>query len=425
MERRESYQMPVNLDRIELQEDTIFIKNVCSFSETLNAVEDIFEEKANILPSIHSLILLKPNLNNDLSALTGNSTDLRILVAVLRSLKARGYKRIVIGDGSNVGIDRKDIDVISRLGIDKIAAKYDVKAVNLNRDKSKEVRLNKNHSIRIAQICFDADFILNLPTIKTHAEAQLSCACKNLVGCISGGLEKKKIHYDLFPSLLRLNEIIRPCLHIVDGLIGMEGNGPGDGTPKRFGIIACGTNAFLVDSVISHLTGFDIEEIAYLQLAREAGYLTEKDIKKISSLPRSLPVKKAPPRRFLTKILGHNKLMKSRDITRPLFSNRFVTNMLYRTNIIQDVYEKDNSDITELSVDRRNCPDECDRCREFCPMGIDVTSPDFNFLDDNNCIQCLYCYWICPTAAFTLKGELGYLKRHFQRFKKDVEKLHA
>lgn len=415
-------QIPVELDKIELQEDTILIKKASSFSETLSAVESMFEEKANILPQLDSLILLKPNLNNDLSALTGNSTDLRVIVAVLRSLKARGYKRIVIGDGSNVGIDRKNIDVISRLGIDKIAKKYDVEAVNLNRAQSKEVRLNKNTYIRVAQICFDADFIINLPTIKTHAEAQMSCACKNLVGCISGGLEKKKIHYDLFPSLLRLNEIIRPHLHIIDGLVGMEGNGPGDGTPKKLGIIACGTRAFLIDYVISHLIGFDIEEIDYLKQARKLGYITEKDTKLISSLPQPFLVKKAPPRRLLTKVLGHNKLMKSRDLTRPLFSNSFVTNLLYRTNIIQDVYEKDNAEIVELNVDKRKCPEECDKCKDICPMGIDVTSPDFDFLD-NNCVQCLYCYWICPTTSFTIKGELGYLGRHFQRYKHHVEKL--
>jgi ferredoxin len=202
----------------------------------------------------------------------------------------------------------------------------------------------------------------------------------------------------------------------------MEGNGPGDGIPKKLGIIVSGTKAFLLDSVIAHMVGFDIEEIAYLRLAKKLGHINDNDIQSIYTVPLLFPVMKAPPRPFLSKVLGHNKLMKLRDITRPLFSHGLITNMLYRANIIQDVYENDDAEITDLNINVNKCLKECNRCKDVCPMGLDVTSNDFNFLDDP-CIQCLYCFWICPTDAVKIEGKTGYLQQHFQRYKHHVEKF--
>ena len=62
-------------------------------------------------------IVIKPNLNNDLNGLTGNSVDLRVLDAIVRQLKGFGYHNLCIADGPNVGIERRGIDVFKRLGV--------------------------------------------------------------------------------------------------------------------------------------------------------------------------------------------------------------------------------------------------------------------------------------------------------------------
>ena len=83
-------------------------------------------------------IFLKPNLNSNMNALTGNTTDLRIIAAVTEFLKESGYKNITIGDGTNSGFYRNGISVISRLVIDKLAKYYSVKVVDLNYSEKKK-----------------------------------------------------------------------------------------------------------------------------------------------------------------------------------------------------------------------------------------------------------------------------------------------
>src|SRR5436190_11950044 len=72
-------------------------------------------------------IVLKPNLNNDLTALSGNSTDLRVLASLCEAFVERGYRDLTIADGSNVGVARRGIDVFRRLRIDRLAARHGVR----------------------------------------------------------------------------------------------------------------------------------------------------------------------------------------------------------------------------------------------------------------------------------------------------------
>ena len=76
------------------------------------AVAEVLDTSSAALPARSGAsFLLKPNLNNDLCALTGNSTDLRLLAAAIEALQRRGYTNIVVGDGPNIGAYRKGIDV--------------------------------------------------------------------------------------------------------------------------------------------------------------------------------------------------------------------------------------------------------------------------------------------------------------------------
>jgi len=141
-------------------------------------------------------ILLKPNLNNDLVALTGNATDLRLLRALLEELQVRGYRHLIVADGPNVGIRRKGINVLRRLAVDRLAALYGVQARDLNDDAPRMEILVRGRQTGLASICLEADFVINLAKLKTHAEAGMSLACKNLVGCNVAG-HKKRAHDDL------------------------------------------------------------------------------------------------------------------------------------------------------------------------------------------------------------------------------------
>jgi len=127
------------------------------------------------------------------------------------------------------------IDVFKRLGIDKIAKMFGAELINFNKDDGEKIQLVTGDA-KIAKTILDSDFIIDLPVIKTHVEAGMTCACKNYMGSLIG-TEKRKMHDCLEKNIVRLNEIIKTDLIIVDGIICMEGRGPGDGIPKKLGII--------------------------------------------------------------------------------------------------------------------------------------------------------------------------------------------
>jgi uncharacterized protein (DUF362 family)/ferredoxin len=381
---------------------------------------DFLQTYNQVLPtSLDATILIKPNLNNDLTALTGNSTDLRLLAAVLRFLTEAGYTNITIADGPNVGIDRKKIDVFGRLGVRRLAEQFGVRLVNLNDEPGVEVELTTSKA-RVARICLEADFIIALPKIKTHAEAGMSLACKLLVGCVVGQ-DKKRVHDDLIPNILRLNEIIKPDLYIVDGLIAMEGNGPGDGHPRRLDLLMAGTDPLQVDLVGARLVGFELEEIPHLRLAYAKGRISTEEWQTAQGIEPVAHIEKPPPRKLSTRILGHNVFAGLRDATRPLHGARVVQRLLYKTGVIQDVYEIEDARLAPLTLDREACTG-CGACLSFCPLELPITTPDFDF-SDGRCVECLCCAFVCPEGAIPLIGELGYLAAHLERYGEEMRQL--
>lgn len=410
------------MEEYNFTRDKILVNACESTMDVQKTIEEIFLRKRFLLPqSKNALIFLKPNLNNDQNALMGNSTDLRILVSIITALKKRGYHNIILGDGCNVGIDRKQIDVFSRLKIDKLAQKFDIKLLNLNRAPYREIELERGQKAKVAVICFEAGLFINLPKIKTHAEAQLSLCLKNLIGCLFGGREKKKMHNCLNANIVRLNEQVKPHLHIVDGLIAMEGNGPGNGRPQKMGLLLAGEDPYLIDAFCARLVGFAEDEVPSVNIARKKGHLRETDIRTIRRHPIHLALEKAQPQKLLTRILGHNIFAGLRDAVRPLFDNRPVTRLLYHFGIIQDCYEFQQCDIKAMRLVRSKCTN-CGLCLTYCPVSLPITDDSF-FFADSRCLQCCYCLWVCPENAIEIEGKLGYLDFHLRRALKHLRSV--
>lgn len=365
-------------------------------------------------------ILLKPNLNNDLLALTGNSTDLRVLVALVRALQQRGYTNITLADGPNIGIYRKGVDVLGRLGIRALAGRLGLRVLDLNQAPTVEVEVATG-KVRVAEVCLRADFFIGVPKVKTHAEAGLSAAVKNLMGCVSG-VDKRLMHRDLAANLVHLNEQVRPHWILVDGLIGMEGNGPGDGAPRRLDLLLCGDDPFRLDLLLARLVGLDYAAIPYLAIARQRGHISDEDIRLVERIAPVAAFEPAPRRGLAARILDHRALALVRDLTRPLHGSEAARAMLYRLGIIQDVYRQAEARIEKLSLDRQRC-DDCGACVTVCPMELPVTDADFGFLETPACLGCLYCALICPREAIAIEGDLGYLHDHLARYGKSIRCL--
>jgi uncharacterized protein (DUF362 family)/ferredoxin len=382
------------------------------------AVEKIISETQHLLPhSKDALILIKPNFHKDLCSLMSNTTDFRVIGATIQALKRRGYFNITIGEGPACGFSRMDIDVFKRLRVDRLARYYDVSLLNFNHTEAVEVALTRNVRARVAKICLDADMFINMPKLKTHLLAGISAASKHLVGCLKG-MDKRKMHTCLSANIVRLNEIIRPDLHIVDGLIAMEGQGPGVGTPIRMNRLIAGTDPYLVDLVCATLAGHDRRKIEYLAEALRRRKLSSKDLELASGIAPVAILKQARPN-LIVRITTLRHLIWLRDLLRPVYDIPSIAWILYRLKIREDVFDRldDQAVVTGRHPDRCN---GCKRCLEFCPLGLPILDEDFDF-GKSDCINCLYCFFACPHDAVSIEGRLGYLSYLIRDYKDKIK----
>ena len=384
---------------------------------TLSEILEHILSEASLPKNPNACILLKPNFNNDLIGLTGNSTDLRVLHRTIRSLQGKGYTNLSVVDGPNLGVARMGADVFRRLGVLRLCEKAGVRCLDVNRLENTPVTLKNGISTRIANLFFEADFLINIPTIKTHAEVSMSCCMKNLMGA-NIGKWKRNLHRDLAGSIVALGELLPISLNIVDGLVGMEGNGPGDGIPRELNWIVSGADPCLTDAVVARLIGFEpSKEVPYLKEACRQGLLDSDSLDRLSRIQCQARVLRPHPVKRMARLFGHPSLGWLRDVVRPLFDNRLVRPLLYRHRIVQDVYESE-----EAQARFQFAPNVQSRETSFhgayCPMQLSC----HDALDESKgCIQCGYCYWVCDDGAIQITGNKGYLGRHIARYKSLVE----
>ena len=386
------------------------------------AVERILEDWAHKLPAdTDARVVVKPNLNNDLLALTGNSVDLRVLGALLRGLQRRGYHRLTVADGSNVGIARRGIDSFERLRVAALCRALGVRWQDLNRDQGTRMSLHAGARPRIANTVLEQDLLISIPKIKTHAEMQFSCALKNWVG-LAIGQDKRHLHYDLARNICAINEVLRPDLILTDGLIGMEGNGPGDGDPFRLGLLMASDDAFLNDMVACRLADMPWREVPYLAEAGRRGLVgSQLEEELAQQLEPWHRIKRSPPRSLQARLSERRSLVWLKLAVRPLVNRPRFARLAYRLNIIQDVYQADDDSLRLAGRDPERCR-SCGRCADFCPLGLEPGAFGAQAVPDT-CLHCLYCWFVCPHQALGLEGDAGHLARQIERYRHAIEEL--
>lgn len=145
----------------------------------------------------------------------------------------------------------------------------------------------------------EMDFIINLPKLKTHQQMLITCAVKNLFGCVIAR-RKAYWHFKLRASadsfaamLLALSEKIAAGLTLVDAVISMEGMGPGHGAPILTGLILAGTDAVAVDRVVAEILGIDVRDHFVLRTAQTMGF-PGANLQEIQLAGLSLPEARIP-----------------------------------------------------------------------------------------------------------------------------------
>lgn len=333
-------------------------------------------------------VLLKPNLLCGKPPEKGVSPHPSIIEAVIKLVNEVGAKPL-IGDSPSIESLEKAAAIA---GIKETAIRNGAELVAFNHSIPVNPPLNASFKrIELSEEALSADALINLPKLKTHVQMILTLAIKNLFGCVVG---KRKAQWhlhigtneDMFAELLvDIYQILQPRLTVVDGIVAMEGNGPGSGTLRSLGVIILGNNCLAIDMVISRLVGL---------------------------YPQQMPTNKAAIRKGLKpsrieeiEILGDSiEQHKVSDFVLPRPVN--VT-----WNIPASIYQKLKSYFGIFPrIDRDKCS-LCRLCAEVCPAKALRQTNSRMKVNYNKCISCFCCQENCPQGA--IKAKQGWLFRFF------------
>ena len=401
-----------------------------SFAEIKEQVHTCLASYESLWPSgPSSKILLKPNLNSNMNALTGNTTDLRLLAAVVHFLKDRGYTDITVGEGTNSGFYRSNISVISRLKVDELATYYGVNCIDLNLSEPVPISFEDGVQAGVARECMEADLFINMPKLKTHFEAGMSVCLKNLIGCLVGQENKKKTHLSLAENIVHITENVKPDLHIVDSIFAMEGLGPTKGTPVKTNTLLVGTDPYLVDLVAARFARFDRKKITPLVVA-EQRKLVDQDYHDFAErYPLVLPPHSfAPPKAGMIASFIHSPkrqkyflAIRNTKFFNYLCNTEIIGKLLFLTDLRQDVFINEDMVLRSIALSKDRCT-SCGRCQQYCPVEIDLpVSIEKGEMDE--CISCLYCFCVCPERAILVEGELGFLDEQIKQYDEIIRSI--
>jgi len=211
-------------------------------------------------------VVVKPNICNSKNPYGMVLTDFRILKEVLRMLQEKSGNIVVVESDNIAGpADRR----AKETGLLELLEGLGVEFINLSEDEH-EVHEVAGKKLRLPQTVLDADYLVNLPKLKTCGHTLVTLSIKNLFGVIQRA-KKNKLHRRLDEILPYLAKAVGSDLIVLDGLTAMEGNGPVIGTPREVGVVVASKNLVSVDSVCSRLMGFDPSEIGHIAGAHALG----------------------------------------------------------------------------------------------------------------------------------------------------------
>jgi len=356
--------MKVQIEKIE----SYNFDKIYSFIETLQ-LDKILKNKKKIL--------LKPNLLGAFSPEKAVTTHPVIVDAVITYLKKIG-KEIILGDspGGSILIT----PVWEKTGMKQMALKHEIPLVNF---KNGGITKQSSSGIQfpITNYIWEADAVINLCKYKTHSLMSYTGAIKNLYGLIPG-LKKSDYHKE-HPDHTRFAKVItglysivkdRISINIMDGIIGMEGDGPSAGDPRNFGVMFASESAASLDFVASSMMGFQPDRLEYIYPSLEMDNVKISEIE-ISDEWHNFKFHKVK----IKKIGLYIKIL--------AYSPKFLKNLFKK----YFTYYPDFND---------KCK-KCNICVESCPMQVMTLTKDDDhpIINYDKCIKCMCCHEMCPHQA--------------------------
>jgi uncharacterized protein (DUF362 family)/NAD-dependent dihydropyrimidine dehydrogenase PreA subunit len=322
-----------------------------------------------------SRVVVKPNLLAPAPPDRAMVTHPLVVKGVVEYLLQRGAG-VSISDSQAMGTFHK---VLKESGLKEALSGLDVEFREFRESVKVDIGEPFN-KIEIARDVMEADAVVNLPKLKTHAQMLMTLGVKNLFGCIVG-LRKPQWHFrtgvnrEMFAKLLvKIHNAVNPFFTIADGIIAMEGEGPGrSGTPRELGVIAGSSDAVALDTVICRMLGLTPDHVLTNRAAREMGYLP--DIEVDGEMP---VIRKFKFPELVPVVFGPERF------------HGFV-----RRHLVQ-----------------RPVPGEslcklCGECWKYCPPKAITHDREQIHIDYDKCIRCYCCIEVCPHGALRAKEPLA------------------
>jgi len=343
--------------------------------EVFEAVKKAIEGIGLELPKTGK-VLIKPNVLAEKPPESGITTHPSVLEAVCRLIQGC---EITVGDSSGTGaiIANASMKALETSGLKAAGEKYG-RVISFDKEGVATVQNPEGKvlkEINIAKPVAEAEYIINLPKMKTHVFTKYTGAIKNLYGCVPGG--RKQIYHltgkneeGFCRLLVDIHESIKPKLTIMDAVVGLEGNGPGAaGTPRKAGLILASENSAALDIVASEIMGFEPMEVFTNKDAVERGIVDRDQIEVVGD-------------------------MKHFDFKRPNLVE------ISPLGIFTKIYQ--SLQLAKPVLEEEKCI-KCGICSKVCPVAAINLNPYPDF-DYDKCIRCYCCHENCPENAIELKN---------------------
>ncbi len=377
---------PVALDRVDSY-NVELIERVLRSQISRLGISHMFENK---------VALIKPNLVMKKSPEAAATTHPAVLEAIIRILKDSA-KEIVIAESPGGFYTPQTLSAVYNVcGIAAIAEKYGVK---LNFDiTARDVEAPRGKTSKMFSIItpiLDADVIVNLAKLKSHALTGYSGAVKNYFGTVPG-VTKFEMHarfpdYNDFGSMLvdlcEMHLSNKPTFNVLDGILAMEGNGPTGGNPRRLECLMSGINPFTVDNVGAKIIGVDGIIMLDEGERRGLGAKRAEDVMLISDEP----IENFAVSDFKRPDSGGGRRASRLLANLPtMFGGRLNTWLQPRP-----------------VINKKVCVG-CGECERSCPrhtieMHQMPNGKKQAFVIDSDCIKCYCCQELCPFKAVKIK----------------------
>jgi uncharacterized protein (DUF362 family) len=264
-----------------------FIAAVPGYAEELTSfILNGFQE-LKITSSVISgkRVILKPNLVEPHSEASHINTHPMVILAAVEAFRQLGAAKVVVAEGA--GHRRDSLLVLEESGLADVLYENKIPFIDLNTGPVMKVKnlgkRSKLGDLILPQELVRADVVVSLAKMKTHHWAGVTLSMKNMFGIMPGiiyGWPKNVLHWaGITECILDINATVKPHVSIVDGIVGMQGDGPIMGTPVQSNVLVMGRNFPAVDATCTRIMAINPDKIPYLRSASGwLGAIRERNI---------------------------------------------------------------------------------------------------------------------------------------------------